>query len=176
MLVSWDWPCFTKKGEKCPFQDPFKYSKYYRIENHGAVVGNVLWIAFFMHWAYNGEAPVSRYNRRCKGIGDKGSAKKSASQRILCGWMSSGPGPFEISKLESSLCTTGIENCGTVITPPCITITMIEPLWSILPPFSAEYKLSCFFGLFWLHFRLVSPPRVAAGWRHHTTGWQWSCL
>ncbi len=39
---------------------------------------------------------------------DKGIAKKSASQRILCGRMSSGPAPFEILRLESALCSTGI--------------------------------------------------------------------
>ncbi len=44
---------------------------------------------------------------------DKSSARKSASQRTICFWMSSGPAPFEISRLECSLCTTGIEYYDT---------------------------------------------------------------
>ncbi len=112
MLMRWDWPCVTKEGEKSPFEDPFKAFTYYRSETHGAVVGNVLWIASFMFWAYvmakrqsEGTTPVVRELANSL---DKGSAKKSASQRTIWGWMPSGPAPF-----ESSLCTTGIENCGT---------------------------------------------------------------
>ncbi len=38
--------CFTKKGEKGLFQDPFKDFTYYRSEIHGAVVGSALGVTF----------------------------------------------------------------------------------------------------------------------------------
>ncbi len=39
-------PCFTKKGETGPLQDPFKDFMYYRIETHWVVLGDVLWFTF----------------------------------------------------------------------------------------------------------------------------------
>ncbi len=119
MLIRWNWPCVTKKGEKGPFQDPFKDFTYYRSENHGSVVGNVLWIPFLCigHiMAKRQSVGTTAVVRELANSLDKGSAEKSASQRTICGWMPSEAAPFEISKLESSLCTNEVENCGTGIT------------------------------------------------------------
>ncbi len=46
MPMKWDWLCIAKKGEQGHFQDPFKECTYCRSGTHGAVVGNVLRIAF----------------------------------------------------------------------------------------------------------------------------------
>ncbi len=62
---------------------------------------------------------------------------------------------------------------------PCITITTKEPLWSILPPLSAEYKLSWFFAWYSSKFTLVKPCRVVYRTKQiYTEYFSWSagCL
>ncbi len=56
------------------FEGHFEDPTYNGSEIHGAVVGN----------AYNEHAPIGRYPRRCKGIGET-FRQKFASQRTISG-------------------------------------------------------------------------------------------
>ncbi len=52
------------------FQNIFYDYAYNGRKADGAVVGYVMWVTFFMYWAYNGQAPFDRYHHRCMGKGE----------------------------------------------------------------------------------------------------------
>ncbi len=70
------------------FQNPFKDFTYYKSETHGAVVEKVVRVIFLCigHiMAKHQSVAITPVVREFVNNLDKGSAKKSASQRTICG-------------------------------------------------------------------------------------------